>query len=70
MAGLIRRPVLELTTPAFHGAVDAAGKSIERFSATCGKGDPMQGMPVDTGGPHLRLRGLRLGGSGAQGGSP
>jgi TldD protein len=58
--GMVRRPVLEITTPAMFQAIDAAGKKIERFSATCGKGDPMQGIPVDMGGPELRARGIML----------
>jgi len=58
--GPVRRPVLEITTPAMFEAIDAAGKTIERFSAQCGKGDPMQGIPVDLGGPELRARNIRL----------
>jgi TldD protein len=59
----LRNPVLELTTPALWSAVDAVGKDLRFNAATCGKGDPMQGIPVWTGGPHVRARGLRLGGS-------
>jgi TldD protein len=58
--GMVRRPVLEVTTPSMFQAIDACGKNIERHSAQCGKGDPMQGIPVDLGGPELRARGIRL----------
>lgn len=54
---LIRRPVLETTTPDLFNAIDAASKKLEFDSATCGKGDPMQGAPVWHGGPEAtRIR--------------
>ena len=59
----IRNPVIEITTPGLWSAVDAVGKDLEFSAATCGKGDPMQGVPVWTGGPHIRLRGICVGGS-------
>jgi len=58
----IRNPVLEITTPGLYGSVDAVGKELEFSAATCGKGDPMQGAPVWTGGPPIRVRKIRLGG--------
>ncbi|MDH7507994.1 MAG: TldD/PmbA family protein [Methanomassiliicoccales archaeon] len=63
LAKRIRNPVIEITTPSLWSAVDAVGKDLEFSAATCGKGDPMQGIPVWTGGPHLRLRGIFVGGS-------
>jgi TldD protein len=60
---MVRNPVLEITTPALWSAVDAVGKKVEFSSAHCGKGDPMQAIPVWTGGPHIRLRNIALGGS-------
>ncbi|NWG08829.1 MAG: TldD/PmbA family protein [Nitrososphaerales archaeon] len=60
--GMVKNPVLEITTPKLWSSVDARGKEIEFVSATCGKGDPMQGAPVWTGGPNMRLRGIRIGG--------
>jgi TldD protein len=63
LRGRLRNPVLEMTTPALWSAVDAVGKELRFSAATCGKGDPMQGVPVWTGGPHMRLRNVRLGGS-------
>jgi TldD protein len=54
----IARPVIETTTQIFWSAVDAVSKKVEYDAATCGKGDPMQGIPVYTGGPIMRLRGV------------
>ena len=59
--GMIKKPVLEITTPMLWNSIDARGKDVEFMAATCGKGDPMQGIPVGTGGPHIRLRGIKLG---------
>ncbi len=56
----VRRPVLEITTPGFYGRIDAIAKDLEFFGGTCGKGDPMQGVDVWMGGPHIRLRGIKL----------
>ncbi|MEM2876067.1 MAG: TldD/PmbA family protein, partial [Candidatus Bathyarchaeia archaeon] len=57
---MIRNPVLEVTTTALWSAVDAVGKDLEFQAAYCGKGDPMQGIPVWTGGPSIRLREMVL----------
>ena len=54
----VARPVIETTTPVFWSAVDAVSKKLEFDAATCGKGDPQQGIPVYTGGPMMRLRGV------------
>jgi TldD protein len=53
---LVARPVIETTTLKFWTAVDATSKKVGFDAATCGKGDPSQGVPVFTGGPCLRLR--------------
>jgi TldD protein len=58
----VRNPILEVTTPGLYGSVDAVGKGVEFSGATCGKGDPMQGVPVWTGGPPIRLTQIQLGG--------
>ena len=55
---LVMRPVIETTTQIFWSAVDAISKKVKYDAATCGKGDPQQGIPVDTGGPIMRLRGV------------
>jgi TldD protein len=52
----VARPVIETTTLKFWSAVDAVSKDVEFDAATCGKGDPSQGVPVSTGGPCMRLR--------------
>jgi TldD protein len=52
----VARPVIETTTLKFWSAVDAVSKEVEFDAATCGKGDPGQGVPVYTGGPCIRLR--------------
>jgi TldD protein len=56
----VSRPVIETTTLKFWTAVDAVSRKVEFDAATCGKGDPSQGVPVYTGGPCLRLRGVFL----------
>jgi TldD protein len=62
LKGLVKSPVLEITTPKLWGSVKARSKHMEFEAATCGKGDPMQGAPVWTGGPETLLVGIKLGG--------
>ncbi len=57
----VRRPVFEITTPGFYERVEACGKDIQFVAGECGKGEPMQGIPVWMGGPHIRLKDVRLG---------
>jgi TldD protein len=59
----VRNPTIEMTTTGLYRAVDAVGKDLRFYGATCGKGDPMQGIPVWTGGPTIRLRNVKLGGA-------
>ncbi|MBD3406564.1 MAG: TldD/PmbA family protein [Candidatus Lokiarchaeota archaeon] len=62
---MVRRPVLETTSVGMLKAVDALSKDLDLFFAgTCGKSDPMQGVPVKAGGPEIRFRNIRLGGVG------
>lgn len=62
---MVRRPVLETTSVGLLSAIDAVSKKMSLdFPATCGKGDPMQGVPVYAGGGEIRIRGVRLGGVG------
>jgi TldD protein len=61
MKGLVKAPVLEITTPRLWGSVKARSKRLEFEAATCGKGDPQQGAPVWTGGPDTLLTGIKLG---------
>ncbi|MHA1653308.1 MAG: TldD/PmbA family protein [Candidatus Thorarchaeota archaeon] len=62
---LIRRPVLETTSVGLLSSVDAVSKELRfDFPGTCGKSEPMQGVPVYAGGGHVRFRDIRLGGVG------
>jgi TldD protein len=61
LKGLVKSPVLEITTPRLWGSVKARSKHMEFEAATCGKGDPQQGAPVWTGGPETLLAGIKLG---------
>ncbi|HDD59542.1 MAG TPA: TldD/PmbA family protein [Euryarchaeota archaeon] len=56
----VKRPIIELTTRTFWSAVDAVGRDLEFVGATCGKSDPMQGVNVWIGGPHMRLRNVYM----------
>jgi TldD protein len=56
----VARPIIETTTLKFWSAVDAVSEKVAFDAATCGKGDPAQGIPVYTGGPCLRLRGVHV----------
>jgi len=61
LGGLLKAPVLEITTPKLWGSVKARSNKLEFEAAVCGKGDPQQGVPVWTGGPNTLLTGIRLG---------
>ena len=56
----VKNPAIEITTPSLYMSIDACGKDMEYHSATCGKGEPMQGIPVTHGGPTIRIRNVRL----------
>ena len=56
----VRNPILEITTPGLWNAVDALGKKMEHFAGSCGKGEPMQGIPAWMGGPMMRLRNVHI----------
>lgn len=57
----ILNPVLEITTKGLFSSVDAVADNLKFYAGSCGKGDPMQPMPVWFGGPDIRLRNVRLG---------
>ncbi len=57
---LVRNPILEITTPKFYESIDAVDNDLRFYAATCGKGDPGQGVPVYVGGPNIRLRNIRV----------
>ena len=52
------RPIIEITTPALYGSIDAIGKNFELHSASCGKSEPMAAVPVGMGGPTIRIRSI------------
>ncbi len=56
----VRRPIIETTTEELYSKVDACSKDLGFVAGTCGKGEPMQGVPVWMGGPHIRVRDLRV----------
>lgn len=60
ISGRVRRPVIETNTIKFYSSVDAVSDDLEFNAGTCGKGDPMQGVDVWMGGPHMRLREVYL----------
>ena len=56
----VRRPIIETTTEELYSKVDACSKDLQFVAGTCGKGEPMQGVPVWMGGPYIRVRGLKV----------
>ncbi|MBE0526071.1 MAG: TldD/PmbA family protein, partial [Candidatus Thorarchaeota archaeon] len=62
---MVKRPIMETTSIGMLSAIDAVSKNLRfDFPGTCGKSDPMQGVPVYAGGGDIRFRGIRLGGVG------
>jgi TldD protein len=61
LKGLVRNPVVEISTPKLWSSVQARGRETEFGAATCGKGDPMQGAPVWHGGPHMIVKDVKMG---------
>ena len=56
----VLNPILEITTPALYSSIDAVGKKVQHFAGQCGKGEPMQGIPVWMGGPMIRLKNIHI----------
>ncbi len=56
----VKRPILEITTEGLWSSVDAIGNYVEFYPGTCGKGEPMQGVPVWMGGAPARLKDIIL----------
>lgn len=52
----IRNPIIELTTGTLFKNIDAIGNDLKFTTGNCGKGEPMQGVPVWFGGPTIRVR--------------
>jgi len=53
-------PVIETTTFDFWNSLKDVGKDLSFKAATCGKGEPMQDIPVTTGGPSILLKNVRI----------
>jgi len=57
----VKRAVLECTTRKLWTSIDALGNKLDFQASVCGKGDPLQDMPISYGGPLTRLKQVRLG---------
>jgi len=53
-------PVIETTTFNFWSSVSDIANDLSFKAATCGKGEPMQDVPVTTGGPSILLKNVRI----------
>lgn len=56
----VKNPVIEISTPELYAAITGVASNLEFHAACCGKGEPMQGMPVYMGGPSLQIKGINL----------
>ena len=56
----VSNPVIEITTPQLYASITDVANNLEFHAASCGKGEPMQGMPVYMGGPSLLIRNIHL----------
>ncbi|MEM0122915.1 MAG: metallopeptidase TldD-related protein, partial [Conexivisphaerales archaeon] len=56
----IRGVILETNTPELWSRLAGRSRDLQFSAATCGKGDPEQGVPVWTGGPYMLFNGLYL----------
>ncbi|MEZ0290736.1 MAG: TldD/PmbA family protein [Sulfolobales archaeon] len=61
LRGFIRNPAIEFTTKTFFSNIVGKDRELRFYAATCGKGEPSQGVPVWVGGPNVRLSKMRLG---------
>jgi len=59
--GYVKYPVLEITTEGFYSNIEAVDRNLEFHAGTCGKGEPLQGVPVWFGGPNVKLKNIMLG---------
>jgi len=59
IAGMIKNASISGNILKDLNFVDAVGKDLEFHPGTCGKGG--QGVPVTTGGPHIRISRLAVG---------
>ncbi len=56
----IVNPSIEITTPQLWKSVENIANNTELHSGTCGKGEPMQGIPVTFGGPSMKLKNISV----------
>ncbi len=56
----VSNPTIEITTPQLYSSIVDIANNLEFHAASCGKGEPMQGMPVYMGGPSLVIKGVNL----------
>jgi TldD protein len=56
----VLNPAIEVSTPKLWSSVSAIGNNSELHAGNCGKGEPMQGIPVTMGGPSMLLKGLKV----------
>lgn len=56
----VKNVIIETTTINLWSKLYARSRDLEFTAATCGKGDPEQGVPVWTGGPYMLFKGLSL----------
>lgn len=53
-------PTIETSSLKLYKAIVAVANNVEHHAGNCGKGEPMQSIPVWFGGPSLKFKGLRL----------
>ena len=53
-------PTLEITTPRLWSSVNLVANNLSYSSGQCGKGDPMQGIPVWFGGPSMLIKNVHI----------
>ncbi len=51
-------PTIEISTHDLWKAIDGVAKNTEYHAGNCGKGEPMQAIPVWFGGPSIRLKNI------------
>ncbi len=56
----IKAPIIETNTFELLNNLDGVGDTVRFYPGRCGKGDPMQIVPVWMGGPPLRFRNIRV----------
>lgn len=56
----LKNPTIEISTHNLWKAIDAIAKNIEWHAGNCGKGEPIQPLPVWFGGPSIRLKDIPI----------